>query len=37
VEVKDTELVLVPFARSAMDYTDEVIGQSMPVAALREG
>lgn len=37
VEVKGTELVLIPFARSAMDYTDEVIGQSMPVAALREG
>lgn len=37
VEVKNTELVLVPFTRSAMDYTDEVIGQSMPVAALREG
>ena len=37
VEVKGTELVLVPFTRSAMEYTDEVIGQSMPLAALREG
>ena len=36
VEVKGAELVLVPFARSSMDYTDEVIGQSIPVAALRE-
>lgn len=36
VEVKRTELVLVPFSRSAMDYTDEIIGQSLPVAALRD-
>jgi predicted RNA-binding Zn-ribbon protein involved in translation (DUF1610 family) len=36
VEMKGAELVLVPFARSAMEYTDEIIGQSLPVATLRD-
>jgi LSD1 subclass zinc finger protein len=36
IAVKGAELVLVPFTRSVMDYTDEVVGQSIPIAALRE-
>jgi len=35
VEVKGVDLVLIPHIRSAMEYTDQVIGQSLPVSALR--
>jgi len=35
VEVKEADLVLVPFARTTTDYVDELIGQALPVSTLR--
>jgi DNA-directed RNA polymerase subunit RPC12/RpoP len=36
VEVKEAGLVLVPFARSGMEYVDTTLGQALPAAALRD-